>query len=383
MRKILASITLLWMVMGCPTSSKAQKATQIPSKYRKIQKYVDQAVANGLVGLSFYIDHPKHGQWSYQAGYAELESKSPITESSVFYQGSISKTYTAVIMLRLVEQGLLALDGKMSEYLPKDVADGFEYGDQVTIRQLLNMTSGFPNFEYDEQALEDFFSGKLNLGSTPPPIVLEQYIYGQPANFQPGERYQYSSTNYILLCMIMEVVAGRPHEELYTEFFREHGLNNTYYKNERAPSHLLVNGYADENDDGEFENSTQQQKAYVDWSYGEDGITSTIDDMARFMNLLLTGSIINEQSLEEMKTWGIPDNPRYGLGLMYDKGFPYKYFIGHSGWGFGTQANLMYFPEQDITIAIFCNTAYRFGGESIEKAHDKFLTRTAKKLFLF
>ena len=344
---------------------------------------MDQAVDNGLVGLSFYIDHPKHGQWTYQAGHAELESKSPVTEASVFYLGSISKTYTATIMLQLAERGLVSLDDKMTGYLPRNVTDGFEYGNQVTIRQLLNMTSGFPNFEYDEQALQDFFSGKLDLHKTPPAAVLEQYIYSQPGNFKPGERYQYSSTNYILLCMIMESVTGKPHQDLYSALFKEHGLDNTYYKNERAPAALLVNGYADENDDDEFENSTQQQKAYADWSYGEDGIKSTISDMAKFMDLLLAGSIISEQSLAEMKTWVMPDNPRYGLGLMYDKGFPYKYFIGHSGWGFGTQANLMYFPKQDITIAIFCNTAYRFGGEAIEKAHDKFLTKTAKKLFLF
>jgi D-alanyl-D-alanine carboxypeptidase len=382
MRKYFA-FTLLCSLVFSGISSIAQQKDKLPSKYRKIQKYMDKAVESGLVGLSFYIDHPKYGQWTSQRGFANLETKEQVTEESVFYLGSISKNYTATIILQLKEQGLLSLDDKMSDYLPENVVRGFQYGDQVTILQLLNMTTGFPNFEYDEKTLEDYFAGKLDLSSTPPPEVLVQYIYGQPGNFKPGERYQYSSTNYILLCMIMEVVTQRPHAELFTSLFKEHGLTDSYYKNEQAPSKLLVEGHADEDDDRNFENTSAQQKAYADWSYGEDGVTSTMSDMVRYFDLLLDGEIITEASLSEMKTLGTPDRPRYGLGLMYDKGFPYKYFIGHSGWGFGTQANYMYFPEQDITIAIFCNTAYRFGGEKIEKAHDKFLTKTAKKLFLF
>lgn len=382
MRKYFA-IALLCGLMHGWTSVTAQEKTKLPSKYRKIQKYMDKAVESGLVGLSFYIDHPKHGQWTSQSGFTNLETKEQVAEESVFYLGSISKNYTATIILQLKEQGLLSLDDKMSDYLPEKVVQGFQYGDQVTIRQLLNMTTGFPNFEYDEKALGDYFEGKLDLSNTPPPEVLVQYIYGQPGNFKPGERYQYSSTNYILLCMIMEIVTGQPHAVLYSKLFEDYGLNHTYYKGEKAPAELLVEGYADEDDDGHFENTSDQQKAYADWSYGEDGVTSTLSDMVKYFDLLLDGQIISEESLSEMKTWGIPDRPRYGLGLMYDKGFPYKYFIGHSGWGFGTQANLMYFPEQDITIGILCNTAYRFGGEKIEKAHDKFLTKTAKKLFLF
>ena len=109
----------------------------------------------------------------------------------------------------------------------------------------------------------------------------------------------------------------------------------------------------------------------------------SIEEAARFLEDLMQGRILSKEYLTQMKTWNDDKNPDYGYGLMADKGFPYKFLMGHSGRGIGTTADVYYFPKQDISIAIFCNSGLRAASPEFAKVYNKMRKKIIKKLFLF
>jgi D-alanyl-D-alanine carboxypeptidase len=131
------------------------------------------------------------------------------------------------------------------------------------------------------------------------------------------------------------------------------------------------------------EDLTAQTFETTNWFTGDDGVYAPIEEAAHFLQDLMKGKILNQETLREMMTWNNEKKPDYGLGLMADKAFPYGFLIGHSGRGIGVTNDLYYFPKQDITVAIFCNTGYRMGSRNLKKTYLKMRTKIVKKLFLF
>ena len=161
----------------------------------------------------------------------------------------------------------------------------------------------------------------------------------------------------------------------------QHGFSNTYYR--QTPPHKNVTYYGDLNKDEVAEDVTAQTIETTNWFMGDDGVYATIEDAAHFLQDLMKGKILNQQSLKEMTTWNNDKKPDYGLGLMADKSFPYKFLMGHSGRGIGTTTDLYYFPKQDMTVAIFCNNGLRAAAPGFGKSYNKMRARIIKKLFLF
>jgi D-alanyl-D-alanine carboxypeptidase len=106
----------------------------------------------------------------------------------------------------------------------------------------------------------------------------------------------------------------------------KHGFSNTYYR--QTPTHKNVTYYGDLNQDEVAEDVTAQTIETTNWFIGDDGVYATIEDAAHFLQDLMKGKILNQQSLKEMTTWNSDKKPDYGLGLMADKSFPYKFLIG-------------------------------------------------------
>jgi D-alanyl-D-alanine carboxypeptidase len=353
-----------------------------PAKLTKVQKIIKKAVSEKLPGIAVYINDSKYGEWIGTEGYADAENKIELTKDHIFALGSIGKTYNAVATLLLVEDGMLKIDDKISSYLSSEIIDNLPQGEYITIRHLLGNTSGLYNYDTDPALNELYLSGKLSLDTLTHLNVLRRYVFGKPATNTPGAAYHYSSTNFMLLAMIMDQVTPNGHTDYVRKnVLAKNGFIRTSYR--QILSENLTNHYGDLNQDNRIENLTRQTIETTNWFMGDDGIFAPIDEASRFLESLMKGNILSEQSLKEMTTWNNSKKPDYGLGLMADKSFPYKFLIGHSGRGIGMTTDLFYFPHQDMTVAIFCNMGIRGSAPEFKKAYLKMRSKIVKRLFLY
>ncbi|HEY5751206.1 MAG TPA: serine hydrolase domain-containing protein [Chryseolinea sp.] len=352
-----------------------------PGKYKKIQKYLDKATGDKLAGVVVYIRSAKHGEWTATSGYANLAEKQPLRKDHIFSMASIGKMYNAVAVLKLAEEGKINLDDKIANYLSIEIINNLPHAGDVTLRHLLGHTSGFVNYEKDPELVRCYTSGQLKLDTLSHLDVLRRYVFGKPASFHPGQKYDYSSTNYLLLAMIVDKVTPEGHSEYLRTLIDQHGFLNTYYR--QTPPQKNVNYYGDLNQDGVVEDLTAQTFETTNWFIGDDGVYAPIEEAAHFLQALMKGQILSQQSLSEMQTWDNDKKPNYGLGLMADRSFPYGLLMGHSGRGIGTTTDLYYFPKRDMTVAIFCNTGLRGAARDFSHTYYKMRTRIVKKLFLF
>ena len=365
-------ISLIFVLFSLDTQAQHRKL-------KKIQKYIDEATAENLSGIAIYIKSPKYGKWTGTSGFSDLENQIPLSKQDVFSMASIGKMYNAVAALKLAEEGRFQLDDKISLYLPKEIIENLPGADAVTIRHLLGQTSGFVNYNKDPELNRLYLSGQLKLDTLSHLEALSMTIYGKPLRNIPGTEYHYSSTNFMLMAMIMDKVVPEGHSEYLRKMVGRYP--NTYYR--QTPLSHFVNHYGDLNKDETLENLTKQTIETTNWYIGDDGVYAPIGEAARFLEDLMKGKILNEQSLKEMTTWDNEKSPDYGLGLMADKSFPYKFLMGHSGRGIGNTMDLYYFPKQDMSLAVFCNTGLRSAHPTFRNTYFKMRAKIVKKLFLF
>lgn len=349
-------------------------------KIRRIQKIIDKATEDNLVGVSVYVKSPTLGEWTLVSGYSNLEEKKNLYEEDIFGLASIGKTYTATFLFKLIEEGMLKLDDKISDYLPNEITENVPHASDVTVRHLLGHTSGFVNYNTDPKLNQLYLNGRLKLDTITHMEILRKYFYNKKPLNKPGVKYHYSSTNYLLLTMIADTVLGKSHVEYFRDMLVKYHLNNTNYK-ETPPN--LINHYGDLNQDGISENLTAQTIETTNWYSGDDGFYSSISEAGHFFEMLLNGQILSKESLDAMMSWDNAKDPDYGLGLEVDKGFPYSLIMGHSGSGIGMRTDMYYSPKHDIIVGIFSNSGLRSASKDFAKTYYKMRTKIILKLFLF
>ncbi len=206
----------------------ADSSSQNPNNLN-YQALLDKYVKKGLPGLVVLISTPADGVWIGSSGYSRVEDKTPMKHCSIVYSASIGKTFCATAIMKLIDEGKLGLDDKIKDYLPQNICDHIPNGNIATIRNLLAHTSGIPNFDNNPQFIADVLNTPFSLKTE----NLIKYEYDKKPLFQPGTGYEYSSTGYELLALIIDKVTGKNHSEYYTsKIFRPLNLKNTYYKNE-------------------------------------------------------------------------------------------------------------------------------------------------------
>lgn len=369
-------IILVLIVFGLQSSLNAQQ----PKLYKKIQRHLDASIDNGLSGVAVYINTPRGGPWVGTSGWADKDNKVLISDESLFSLASVGKVYNAVAILKLQEMGLLQVDDPIDKYLSKTLVRKLPNGEVITIRHLLNHTSGLVNYEYDTTLNRLYLTDKLKLDTLSHQEAIERYVLGKEALSQPGEEHHYSSTGYMLLAKIMDSVTVEGHTEFIRSMITELNLKNTYY---RETPHRQTKYYGDLNADGVQEDISDKTYETTDWFTGDDGIYATAREAGVFLERLMKGEILNAKSLSQMKEWNDERDPDYGLGLFADKSFPYGFTVGHGGRGIGSTADVYYFPKQDITVAILSNTGLRAAAPKYRKAYLKLRKKIAMKLFLF
>ncbi len=316
-------------------------------------------ITKGVPGMMISLRNSE-GQYTVSKGKSDLASDVDLKPCNSTRVGSTVKTFTAVTILKLWEEGLLGLDDPISTYLPSAVFEEIANAEKSTIRQLLNHSSGIHNYIQDAK----FQTASLNnLVKAWQPEELLEYSRGQNAYFPIGTDVRYSNTNYILLGMIIEAVTGIPFYKVFEEkLFRPLDLSYTSFAATDPVPHGIIRGYVDLYSNLNLINATY----YSGWDYysADGGLISNTSDLSLFMEKLFQGEVLSEASLSEMMDWMAPNDKDndgfetfYGLGIFQiitDHGPAYL----HSGDAIGYFASMVYFPNQDIAISWACNANY-------------------------
>jgi len=266
-------------------------------------------------------------------GYSQINGteKTPLTATTKYRIGSITKTFTAVMIFQLVEEGKLKLTDTLDKFFPQ-----IPNANRITIAQILHHRSGIHNLEPD---------GSWGKQPRTKDEVVARIAQGQP-DFEPDSRHLYSNAGYVLLGYIVEKVGGKPYQEALKERITSKiGLKDTYLgvgntdpsKNE-ALSYRYIGGW--------------REAAELDFSIpgGAGSILSTPADMTKFIQGLFDLKLVSQNSLKQMTT--IRDGE--GMG-MEPFSFAGKTLYGHTGGSGSSGAWLAYFPEEKLALAYTTN----------------------------
>jgi D-alanyl-D-alanine carboxypeptidase len=291
--------------------------------------------------------------WVGADGTPERDGHTPVTTDAPFRIASITKVFVAVVTLQLVEEGRLGLDDPASRY----VADAAPW--PVTIRQLLNHTSGVPDF-----SMADGFGKQLDASRDrrwTAAEVVALVAHKEPA-FPAGTDYAYSNTDYVLLGEVIETVTGYGWaSEVRRRILDPLELRDTYVAGFEPRRRPVIPGYFDVDNDGDFENvEIGQSWTSLETSDGAAGcIVSTAPDLLAFGNALFHGRLLSAATMQAMTAEG-PFHPRftnYGLGLEIARPDYRTTIWGHGGYLPGFRSSLWYVPSRDAVIVVLANDA--------------------------
>jgi D-alanyl-D-alanine carboxypeptidase len=300
--------------------------------------------------------------WSGAAGIASQNGQVPMTKETPIFIASITKLYTATVIMRLYEKGAISLDDPMSKYLPEGLIRGIhvykgkDYSHEITIKQLLSHSSGIADY-YSEKPKGGKSLFEIFLEKPERPWTVDETIERARCdlkpNFAPGTGTSYSDTNFALLGKVIEAVTGKPLHIAYEDFiFRPLNLMYTWLIGRSEPQLPPSPATADV-----FYKDINITKIRSNGSYWADGgIVSTAEEMIIFLKALKEGRIVSEDTLKLMHNWHKLQFPfQYGFGTRYFKLPPFISKVmkvsplwGHSG---STGSFLYYSEDQDLYMA--------------------------------
>ena len=277
-----------------------------------VQEQLDEAISHGFDGIIVYVDQagkpPKH----FTAGWHNRELKIPAKPQALFKIASISKLYDAAAITKLVSDNRLSLDKTIADYLPQ-ITGIIDNSDKITLRMMIQHKSGIPNF-----------TDAPNFWAAPTKSFEESLslIQGKPANFKPGEDYEYCNTNYLLINKIMDDVLGYDNfQYIQKEILLPLNLNNTFSSLSEVDIDNVMSGY------------------HVGYPYDlkedEHGMLATAENVGIFLRALNEGSFFNKREKE-----------------IYASIYEYE----HSGWVPGYQSFAKYYKDIDATVVQFYST---------------------------
>lgn len=333
----------------------AQKSEFPPNRQSAVKAVMKDHVSRGIPGLALTVWSPDTGYWSHAEGVANLETGEALTNDHLFYLQSVSKTYMAVVILKLMEQGKLQLEDPLLDYVQLPWLSTMEGADKITIRMLLNHTSGLPEYSTDPELVSTIIHDPLRVWT---PIQMLETLKGKTLDFEPGVKYAYRNTNYELLSLIADKLTGDHQAYMEKHIFKKLRLENTHILNQENYQQVegIVSAYWDLLLERKPVNVSQMQRANVASMKGDDGMVSTTQDAVLFLQGLASGKLLKGKTLELMQEWvnNADGKPVYGLGVTYYD-LDITYGIGHSGGGIGAGCILLYLPEAGAIVFLATN----------------------------
>ena len=309
-------------------------------------------------GLAVGVIHEGSLAWFHGHGLADIRAKTPVTEDTVFRIASITKTFTAVAVMQLWEQGLIDLDAPANDYLRAyslvPAKSGFR---PATVRQLLTHTAGVRAVRSASDLLRPTLGWGAPVGRAP--SLADYYRGGLGVDVEPGTKWAYSNHGFATLGQIIEDVSGIPFERYLRErLFDPLGMENTDLVRSERVRPRLATGYA---------LGSRGIKAVADREMvtaGASGIYSTTRDMARYVAALLGGganehgSVLRAETLAHMFEPHYQPDPRLtGMGLAFFRDeIDRQVAVGHDGIWTGFRTDMVLTPDAGIGVLAFANT---------------------------
>ena len=285
----------------------------------------------------------KEGNVIYRKAFGEanLELNIPMKPENVFEIGSMTKQFTAISILMLVEKGKLSLDDKITKFIP----DYPTQGHIITIHHLLTHTSGIKNYT----SLKAF---RDNSKKDATPLELIDYFKNEPFDFNPGEEFKYNNSGYAILGYIIESVSDQSYADFIKEnIFQKINMNSSQYASHTKVIKNRASGYHDR--DG-YINSR-----YVSFNlpYSAGSLMSTVDDMLKWQEAIKNNTLVSQTTIDKVFTNytlnnGEKINYGYGWHLKEIKGAPSR---EHGGSIFGFKSMGVYIPGEDIYVIALSN----------------------------
>ncbi|MGQ4390442.1 serine hydrolase domain-containing protein [Streptomyces sp. SAS_270] len=301
------------MIVGAlTTGALAPPAASAAARPDTVQQGLNALVhSDGLPAALASVTDRAGRTRTYTAGVGDLATGSKVPRDGQLRIGSNTKVFTAVVVLQLVGEGKIRLDATVDTYLPGLVRGEGIDGRHITVRQLLQQTSGLPN--YTEYLGDDV--------RTYDPHELLDLALGHPADFAPGTKWEYSNTNYVLAGLIIQKVTGRPLAQVMDQrVIKRIGLHHTYFpaSGDATIREPHPHGYYQESAGAPLRDVTETDPS---WGWAAGQLVSTNSDLNRFFTALLAGRLLPAAQLAQMRTTvpaGYPfaTGSRYGLGLV-------------------------------------------------------------------
>lgn len=346
MKKVIITL-LLFNLNLClaqvTTSKKSIKNKTYLYAIQKAHKYLDSLrTKQNIPGLSVSVGNAKGILWAEGFGFADLESRLPVSIHSRFRLGSVSKSLTSVALAKLVENGKLDLDVPIQRYVPDFPLKKFN----IITRQLATHTSGIRHYRDDDPLAcpKKYRSVKEALSIFSNDSLL----------FQPGSTYQYSTYGYTLLSAVLEGASGKDYLSLMnTSVFSPLGMTDTGPDYSDSLVSNRVRFY-------ELQNGKPVNAALVDNSYkwAGGGLVSTPVDLVKLGTGLMTYTMISKKTVEVLFTpqlLSTGKNTNYGLGWRIGKDLHGRKIVHHGGLIDGGRAFIIIYPENDLVIAVAAN----------------------------
>ncbi len=277
-----------------------------------IQEQADEAISHGFDGIIVFVDQADQPSQYFASGWHNRESKIPARPDALFKIASIGKLYDAVAVIKLVKNGRLSLDKTIADYLP-ELVGRIENADKITLRLLIQHRSGIPNFT----DAPNFWAAPTGTYEESLALILDK-----PANFEPGDDYEYCNTNYLLLNKIVDDTLGYGHFQfIKEEILIPLNLNHTFGSVDEVNLDDLMSGY---------------HVGYPhDLKTNDYGMQASAEDVGTFLRALNDGSVFAPGEKE-----------------LYTSVYEYE----HSGWVPGYQSFAKYHKEIDAVVVEFYNT---------------------------
>ncbi|MEU9463370.1 serine hydrolase domain-containing protein [Streptomyces sp. WC2508] len=316
------------------STTESSIAAQTPADI--LQAGAQQGIADGYPGVIGMVRKGDATQYVH-AGVGDLVNKVPADPKAKFRIGSNTKAFASTVLLQLEGEKKLSLDDTVAKWLPKAVAANGYDGSKITIRQLLNHTSGLPDYFKSVQINGPYFLNTNPREVFPPQNLVNVALAMRAPTTEPGEKFDYSNTNYVLAGMVIKAVTGsEPAAEIQRRIIEPLGLRDTSFPTaDPALYGNHLHGYAIRTI---FINDATASNVQVFGSAG--AMVSTMDDLAAFSRALMTGKLLEPAQMAELKTIvPVTGDVGYGLGIERIKLSCGKWAWGHNG------AVLGYFSE--------------------------------------
>lgn len=333
-------LSLVMAFIANVISAQSLTPKQLTAEYDKI---LSEQFKPGETGCAALV--AKNGQIIYRKafGMADLELNVPMQPEMVFRIGSITKQFTAIAILQLMEQGKLSLQDEITKFIP----DYPMHGHSITVEHLLTHTSGIKSYT-DVPEFQKFIRTDMK------PEEVIDLIKSKPMEFAPGTKWKYNNSGYFLLGYIIEKVTGKTYQEYLQEnFFTPLGMTSSCYGDDTKIIKLRASGYQPGKD-----GTVNADFMSMLLPYAAGSIMSTVDDLYKWNRAVHSYKLVKKETLEMAHTpYRLADGKSTGYGygwfLSHLQGSP---TIEHGGGINGYLTSSVYLPDEDVFVALFSNS---------------------------